>query len=417
MAIQGLRDTSDFTVTGQRPENWREGLLLLDPNGMTPLTGLTSAMKTRVVDDPLFHWFEKELETRRVELHATSGDLTTTNTTLTLAASGGALGLKQGDILRVEQTAELVRVTADPSIDTSLQVSRAFAGSSAATLDANGAGINPNLIVVGSAYEEGSNAPTGIAFDPSEKNNRTQIFRNTLEATRTAQKTRLRTGEAVREAKREALQYHGIDMERAMWFGKKSLSTVNGKPLHTMDGILNWIPTSSPDHDVTADTTTGADMAWLEERMFEIFKFGSSEKMGFCGNRALLTIGQILRKNATWNFNSGVKEFGMNVTRITSPFGELVLKTHPLFNQMSGGTTGGTSYFGVESWLFVLDMANITYVHLKDSDTQWEPDLQSNGLDGLKAGYLTESSIEVHHPKTHYLIRNLALAAADSAGE
>ncbi len=80
MAIQGLRDTSDFTVTGQRPENWREGMLLLDPNGMTPLTGLTSAMKKRVTDDALFHWFEKSLETRRVELHATNGDLTTTNT-------------------------------------------------------------------------------------------------------------------------------------------------------------------------------------------------------------------------------------------------------------------------------------------------------------------------------------------------
>ncbi len=410
MAIQGLRDSEDFTVTGQRPENWRAGMLMLDPNGMTPLTGLTSAMKKRVVDDPLFHWFEKSMETRRVALHATNGDLTLINTTLILDANGGAHGLKQGDILRVEESSELVRVTADPTSKTSLEVSRSFAGSSAATLDANGAGVNPNLVVVGSAYEEGSLAPTGIAFDPSEINNRTQIFRNTLEATRTAQKTRLRTGEAVREAKREALLYHGVDMERAMWFGTKSLSTVNGKALHTMDGFESFIAAANI---VSAPSAT-ADMLYLEERMFNIFKFGSSEKVGFCGNRALLTIGQILRKNATWNFNSGVKEFGMNVTRITSPFGELVLKTHPLFNQMTGGATAGTDYYGVESWLFIMDMANMTYVHLKDSDTQWESDLQDNGLDGLKAGYLSEVSLEVHHPTSHYLIKDLAIAAVDT---
>ena len=67
MAIQGLRDTLNF-VTDQRPKNWREGILLLEPNGMAPLTGLTSAMSKRVTDDPEFNWWEKSLDDRRFKL-------------------------------------------------------------------------------------------------------------------------------------------------------------------------------------------------------------------------------------------------------------------------------------------------------------------------------------------------------------
>lgn len=412
MAILGLRDTGNF-VANQRPENWREGLLILDPNGMTTLTGLTSLMNKRVVDDPRFHWWEKETQTRRFQLHATLGDLSTTNTTIVLVATALAKGLKEGDVLRVEQTDELIQVSADPSSQTQFEATRGFAGSTPATVDPDAAGINPNLTVIGNAYEEGSLAPTGVAFDPTEKDNRTQIFRDTLEATRTAQKTRLRTGDAVKEAKRECLLTHGQGIERALWQGRKSLTTKNGKPVHTMDGVERYIAAANV-KVVTTDHAAGLDMEGLEEYMYEAFLFGSSEKMGFCGNRALLTIGQVLRKNASWHFQSGIKEFGMNVTRITSPFGEIVLKTHPGFNQLRGGVTAGTAYHGTESWLYILDMAELTYVHLKDSDTMWQPDLQDNGLDGMKAGYLTECAIEVHHPKSHFLLKNLVKAAVDA---
>ncbi len=53
MAIQGLRNagitggtgTNNSFVAGERPLDWRTGILLLYPNGMAPLTALTSQMK------------------------------------------------------------------------------------------------------------------------------------------------------------------------------------------------------------------------------------------------------------------------------------------------------------------------------------------------------------------------------------
>jgi hypothetical protein len=405
MAIQGLRDTSNF-VSEARPKNWRQGILLLDPNGMTPLTALSSLMKSKTTDDPEFAWWEKSLQTRRIALTTT---ITTSTTTLAFSA-GGCNALKAGDILYVEENNELMLVVADPTSDTAITVSRGAAGSTAAAITVGGEGVNPNFRVAGNANEEGSLAPTGVAFDPTKQYNYTQIFRNTLELTRTAAKTRLRTVDAVKEAKRECLQIHNIDMEMAFWLGNRTEGTFQGKPRRFTGGILEKIPSAN----VVDSAGAATDMETLEGYLERMFRFGSQEKMAFCGNISLLTINQIVRKNSTYNIQLGVKEYGMSVTRLTTPFGELVLKTHPLFNQMTGGTTGTTPYYALNSWMFVLDMKEIVYRPFNGADTKYQPKLEANGLDGMQSGYLTECGLEIHHPTSHFLIKGLASAAADS---
>lgn len=407
MALQGLRTSTNY-ATDERPKNWREGILKLWPNGKAPLTGLTSMMKKRSVDDPEFKWWDKELDDRR---NALGANLTTTNTTVALASGSNGKSLKQGDILYVEQTTEQIRVSVDPTSDTSISVTRGWAGTTAATVDFDGVGINPNLLVIGNANREGSLAPTGINFDPTKRTNYTQIFRNTLEMTRTGMKTRLRTGDQVKEAKRECLEMHSMDMERAFWLGKSVETTENGTPLRSTNGIMNFVDSGNI-VDVNAAYGSGLTMLGLEEYLYNMFKFGSDEKMGFCGNRALLTLQQVVRKNSTWNFESGITEFGMNVTKFMCPFGTLILKTHPLFNNVTGGTTTGTAYYGMESWIVALDMENIKYVYF--DDTKYETDLQANSMDGMKSGYLTEAGLEVHHPTSHYVMKNVVSAAADA---
>lgn len=407
MAIQGLRDTSNF-VTDQRPKNWREGIMLLKPNGMTPLTALTSLMKTRKVDDPEFNWWEKEMQTRRVALGADiAADTAGTNSTFTVTS--GAKGFKSGDLLKSEKTGEIVRVYSDPTSDTSLVVTRGFAGTTSTAITYNGAGVNPNFVCIGSAFEEGSLSPTGVAFDPTKITNYTQIFRSTLEATRTAAKTRLRTGDAVKEAKRECLETIMNDVERALWNGVKSESTLGGKPIRTMDGVLSRITTN-----VVTNTDGTFSMSELEGWLETAFNYGSSEKMGFCGNRVLTAIQQCVRKNSTMQITSGIKEYGMAVTRLTTPYGELVLKSHPLFNQQTGGTTGGSAYYGLNSSLVILDMDNLKYVTFQDDDIKYQADLQSNGLDGEKSGYLGELSLEVGLEKSHMVIHRLDSGVVDA---
>ena len=418
MAIQGLRDTSNF-VTNQRPENWREALLLLYPNSAqaakAPLTALTTAMKTRVVDDPVYHWFEKSLDDRRLELHATNGNLDApaagTIQTLTLASGSNAKTFVENDVLLVMQTQERLRVVSDPTSDTQIQVVRGFASTTPTAVDADGANINPWLLNIGSSFEEGSLAPSGVSYDPTEQYNNLQIFRKAMEITNTATKTRLRTGDQVKEARRECLEYAGIDMERAFWFGKRATTTKNGKPLRTTNGIYNQMDSNN----IYSFTNGQMDLSTIEQKLEEVFRYGSSEKVGFAGNKAIMAFGQAVRKNSSYQIEGGVTEHNMKVTRITTPFGELVLKAHPLFTQSSGGTNGGgTSYYDMNTWIWILDMDNIGYVHLTDRDLKYEGDLEAVGQDAMKAGYIAECGIELHHASTHFLWKQCAEGIIDA---
>jgi hypothetical protein len=402
MAIQGLRHTNNF-VQDERPLHWRAGILMRYPNGKAPLTALTAAMKTEQVNDPQFHWWEKALESRRFAL-TTTMTAPAAGTAQTLVVASGATGMKRGDVLLVEHSGELLYVPTDPVTQTDLPVTRGFANSTPAVVTVGT--HNPNIKVIGSAYEEASRAPTGVSWDPTKKSNYTQIFRQTFEMSRTASKTTLRTKDQVAEAKRECLEYYSIGQEWAFWHGKPSESTLNGKALRTTGGVFHYIDPGN----VLDLAGVDLDMDKLEESILEpMFRYGSSEKVALCGNRALLGLNQTVRKNSQYNITFGVKEYGMNMARLVCPFGELVLKSHPLWNQMTSNLAPATPvYYGMDTWLCALDMADIKYAYLKESDTKYEKELTEIGLDGMKSGYISECGLEFHHGVNHFLVKGLA---------
>jgi hypothetical protein len=226
----------------------------------------------------------------------------------------------------------------------------------------------------------------------------------------------LRTVEEVQDAKKQALLYHSIGMEYAFWLGLGDESTgPNGQPERVTQGVVSRIgdgPAANR-QDIAVGTTT--DYGEFEDFMLEAFRFGSQEKMGFCGNRAILCIQRMLRgaSASTFEWGPGTKEFGMDVRRLFTPYGTLVLKTHPLFNQNQSNISGVNDYHGMDSWLIILDMEDLIYRPLRNSDTQYLPDRQANGVDGLTSEYLTEAGLEIHHAKNHFMITGLILSAAE----
>jgi hypothetical protein len=415
--IAGVRLTDDF-VADQRPKNWREGVLLLFPNGRAPLYALMSGVKSKVTDDPEFNWWEKEMPTQRVVVTNNVG----VGTTFTaVSGSWRNAGVKVNSILRIEETHELVLVTALTATDATVTRDYGAAAPSPISWNPTAAGINPNVHVVGTAHQENSPAPGGISYDPLKKRNFTQIFRDNFAASRTAQKTRLRTAPAVREAKRETLEQHSANIEKALFFGRglETTAGIGGEITRTTQGIYRFLLEGPGFNDVVGSnvitapaTITFADIEdWLEK----CFRFGSSEKMAFLGNRAALTIQQAIRrsKGLSYNLDQGQKAFGMNVSRLVTPFGEIVMKTHPLFNQLASGSNGGTPYLALDSWMFILDMQEIVWRYLTDSDTHYIPDQQTNGLDGMLAGYLTEGGLELHFSKAHMVVRGIGTAVAE----
>jgi hypothetical protein len=407
MPIQGFRTTDNF-VADQRPLHWRAALLLNYPNGDAPLFALTSALRSEAVDDPEFNWWEKPLQARRFALGADL-DSSTGSATITLVAGGKTL--KTGDLLFVEQSTEILRVMQNPTSDTAVVVQREYGTTVATAVTYNGASVNPNLLLIGSAYEEGSAAPDGRAYDPNKKYNYTQIFRNTFEHTRTAMKTRLRTPDDVKEAKRECLELHSRDIEMAFFLGNRTETTVNGKPCRTTGGIYESIASGNrlavPNNQLT--------MNQLEQYMERFFAYGSSEKLAFVGNRAMTAINQTVRKNSAYQIFANEKIYGVKVTRIVSPHGELILKRHPLFNTVPGSAPGaGQTYFGLNSTMVVLDQKEIVYRYFRGDDTRYEPKLADTGIDGEKSGFLSEVGLEVHHGDTnHFWVTGLNAGIAD----
>ena len=54
-AVLGLRGSGNFN-TNERPQNWREYIMYLFPNGEAPLTAVLSLLASQGTDDPQYNW-------------------------------------------------------------------------------------------------------------------------------------------------------------------------------------------------------------------------------------------------------------------------------------------------------------------------------------------------------------------------
>lgn len=428
MAVTGLRGTTSFSADGtlgRRPENWREMYLSLYPNGQAPLTALLALMPSKSTDDPIYHWFEKELPNLIGTITGIYTDNGLANAWGAAAKAAGATAyvkmsaadaanFKAGHVITVTAPASgvvasnrfQVLLTAAPVIN---GASSYLTGVLIEAFTSLASASYTTAAVTGTAHPEGDTSGVSIAYDPSEFSNYTQIFRDSLEATRTAKKTRLRTGDAVAQAKKECLEIHSIGMERAFFMNAAKYVTTgsNGQPLRITGGIRGAITTNRWDMRVdgsvanglgTTWATTAADAAktynYLMVLLEQIFRYGSNEKIGFTGSGALLALQQVLQMmpSSQVQLSPTTMAYGFKVQELVTPFGTLLLKNHPLFTLDAAWRND----------MFILDTNKLTYRYV--DDTKYLPNRQANDLDGEKSEYLTECGLELGFEKTHAYI-------------
>lgn len=433
MAVTGLRGSTSFGADAsytRRPENWREMILALYPNGAMPLTALTALMKSQSTDDPIFHWFEKEMPSQVVTVTGVYSDALSTAWTAASKSQGADVWVKMsaadvsnfklGHIIRV--TAPTSGVLASNTFEVLINATPTVNGASSyvtgklisATFTSLASSSYTSATAAGTAYPEGDTMGVSIAYDPTEVSNYTQIFRNSLEATRTAKKTRLRTGDQIAQAKKEALELHGIEMERRFLLGGPKYVTTgsNGQPLRITGGVAGFISTNKWDFraaTLVGSTTWAASAAdaqknynWLMVQLEQIFRYGNDTKMGFCGSGVLLAIQQLIAMMASTQVtvSDTTMAYGFKVAKLSCPFGELLLKNHPLMTQDAALRYNMT----------ILDTEQIIYRYV--DDTKYLPNRQANDLDGEKSEYLTECGLELHFEKAHAILNGLGSAPA-----
>lgn len=384
-AITGLRGTGQFD-TSFRPTNYRELFTLLEPNGTAPLQALLSMAGSESTDDPKYNHFRDELPDRTLTVNGAVASTSTTS--VVVDNDDDEAFVVAGTILQNQTTGEIMRATADANLATNtLTVERNIGGTSHQIAD------DAVLVIAGHADQEGGTSPTAISFDPTTDFNYTQIFKTAVQVTGTLQNTYLRTGDKEQEQLTKALKLHMGDIERAMFFGKKhEANGTTASPTRYTGGLFNEIT------NVTDGASFGATANTITEKEFDklliedIFAFGSSEKVAFCGARVISNLMEIGKNR--WQPTQIDNAYGVSLTRYTTYAGDLLVYMHPMFRQT-----------GMTEEMVILDMGELKFRYLQGRDTQLIRDVQANDFDGVKHMYMTECGLEMTQAKVHHRIK------------
>lgn len=397
-AVAGLRGTGDW-ATDERPKNFREFILFRNPNGTAPIFGLMAKAKKESTDDPEFAWWDEPNDLVRLTVNGAlgAGDTTVVVTGTDPAAGsdvpwGIARHLKEGDVLLVEPAADAVAFANEylevvsVSSDTTFLVNRGAAGSTPA-----GIGNGASLLLMGSAYAEGTGAPRAASRNPIKYNNFTQIFKDTYEITGTAEQTNVRTGDPVKNDKKRKSFDHARAIELAILYGRKSeVIGDNGKPKRTMDGLRRFIPAANTtvfaapwDLNGFIDAIAPA-FNWDSEAGDTRIVFMGNPGMNFVNKKIMSASGQ---SALNVNFQGDTSVYGMNFSKFRIPQGTLLLKTHPLLNR----------HPLYRNSMFIVDFSALRWRPLRNRDTKFKDDVQNKDEDLRRGYWQTEAGIEVDY--------------------
>lgn len=419
MANLGMMGTGDW-ATDERPKSWREKILHLYPNGDAPLTAILSKMKSESVDDYEFNWWTKGLATQA----ATVTSVYTNATFVTEYTTGGAAGdtlyakvtttadakqFRPGHIVKLVNTDNY----ADDCVARVVSVTPNGASSQiAVTLleaDPTTTGIADcnRILIIGNSNPQGGVMPQAVSYNPTKYYNKTQIFRTPLSIDRTTRQTRSRTGDKYKELKREALELHSLEMEKAFIWGIMTENTGdNGKPETTTAGLVRTIIDNSgnvsnfvteTDAAYAGKTWLEAGEEWLDNQLTEIFRYGGREKLAFCGTTTINAINKLVKEYGNYSISSDTAEYGLAVSAWKTPFGVINLMTHPLFSWEASERNN----------MVIFEPKDLVFRYIQDTKFYKEGETQNTGrgrIDGTEEEFLTEAGLEFHHyEKTGFL--------------
>jgi hypothetical protein len=425
VTVLGMRGTGSWT-TVQTVQSYRAAMLRLYPKGDMRLTGIISQLGSEKIDNWKYDWQSKDFPGQFGSVTAVYTDDALATAYVSGATAGSVLYFKvplatayhfrkghqvllrmvpsggvAGDLTldTIGKVLSVVRNGADSKIVVTLSEADNNSTHTHDLSDCNW------IQVVGNVNAQGGAAPAPLSYEPTWYYNLTQIYRTSLWLTRTAMRTRLKGPQAYEEAKREALELHGVEMENSLISSIRTEGTgENGEPENTIMGLLEFIKTYAPDNvddftyntDYSGSTWLEAGEDWLNTFLFKIFQYGdSNERLIICGDGALAGFDKIAMNVGTMSITPETTTYGLDIRTWKHPKGTARLMTHPLFNLGSSA-----DYYRA----IVLDPKNIEYKYI--DDTTFYPDkgmTEANGpgrIDAKSEEFLTECTYAFMYPKT-----------------
>ena len=402
--VSGFLSTTNAQATDQVGE-WQESVLVRNAKGFntgSTLFGLMSRLKSEPADSVTFNWWERDPVRISFYSNAANAD-TSTGAALVLTFDDGAGNavyplFDANCILVNDRTGERVRVAAAPST-ANVTVVRAVQGTSiAAVLD------NDLWTLVTMAKDEGSDPVRASYSEPDSYQNYIQTFNETVLLTNAFKAGVLRTDldGPLKERRTFALEKIAKNIELAYFFGVKENATgTNGKIYYT-GGIQSAIDTAGLtanylNGQASSGVTLDAFKVWLQSFM----QVGSDVKLGFCGPQAYAAISNYANTGAGgFRIMNQETVFGMAITNIVTPFGELALAMHPLFK--NSVADHGT--------MFVVDLQLIVQKVMEPLFL--ETNIQSPGQDSYKEQFRAKLGLKQKFPEAFGYAKKLQLITA-----
>lgn len=371
-------------TAGMKVLDIADKIYLLQPDA-APLYTLVSKLNKRPSIQPKIEWPENDLLPSWSTL---ANSASNSATTFTVATGEGAYFNKY-DLVKIPATGEVVLVT---NINgDQLTVIRGYGTTTAAS-----AAAGTNLVIIGSAFEEGSpnTALVTKSRPASIQYNYLQIFRKSVEVTNTLANSELYGGD-IRSIERRTKGIELMrDMERVFLLGERledtgTKDTSITHPRRTSGGLNFFIQTNA--------TNVGGI---LSEGDFEAFlrtvtRYGSSHVYLFAAPVVVSAISQWAQGKL--QMYPSDKTYGIAITQYLSPHGTVDIIRDWLLEH--AGSVNNTSYFG--GYAFAVKLEDLVYRYLRNRDVTLETDIQHPGDDFVKDQYICEVGLEIHNEMKH----------------
>ena len=386
---QSTADTND--AVGE----WQQHVLRRHGKGMntgSTLFALMSTLPNENADAQVYNWWEKDPVRRTFYANAAFNDSVTT---LTFDDNGSTpdttvyVFLSAGAILWNYRTGERVRVTATPTT-TSVTVTRGVQGTTAAAVNDNDVWILVTL-----AKANGAVPVRSVYTQPTSYQNYIQTFNKTASIENAYKAGILRTdidGPKM-EAQIDALEQIAKDIEEAYFFGVKELATLSEGATYYTGGIKSAVDAanaiSGNTNSLNGRTTTGVTLDAFNSWVQSFMQVGSDTKIAFCGPNAYAAVSKFANSNEGGYriMQSGENVFGLNITTIVTPFGELSLAAHPMFQEITS----------LSGWMFALDLKHIVQKTMEPLFFQeFEP---TNGADSWQGQFRAKLGLKLKNPE------------------
>lgn len=395
-AVSGLLSVANAN-TNDLVGEYQESILIRNAKGFnagTTLFGLLAKLKTEPAENTDFNWFERDPVRR--ELYAAGtlaapGSANLAAQSLVLSETTGSVGnaypyLAAGHVLRNMRTGEYFLVTTDPTTNT-VVVTRALNATAAQITAASfTVALNDVIVIVTMAKYEGANPVRASYEEPSILTNYIQTFNSTVELTNAFKNNKLRSDQEgpLRDRRVQALEKIAKDIEMSLFLGSKRKDTTSGSTIYMTGGIKDAVDSGAPLNALDGNGAAGVDLQTFTDWLSTFMTSGSDVKLAFGGPKSYSLISNFANQ-AVNGFRIMQQEsvFGMNITAINTPFGELDLAMHPLFKEITSMTDS----------LYVVDLPHLIQKTMEPLFL--EPNIQIPGQDSYKEQYRAKLGLKL----------------------